>query len=303
MTPRIISLLPAATEIIAALGAADMLVAISHECDYPPEITHLPRVTTSAVDRDDSSANIDRAVRHLSASGTPLFTIEADVLRQLAPTVIITQSLCDVCAVTDGDVRAISDAIQPAPRILSLGATTLEGVWGDIGAVGAAIGREGAAEELVTSIASRLSAVHQALKAARAPRLRVAVIEWLDPVFAAGHWTPELVRRAGGIDVLGQPGAHSVRVDVEAIRAASPELLLFAPCGFGVERSARDAHALLDTPAWAWAKGVTAWALDGNALTSRAGPRLTDAVEVIASIVAPSLFAPPSDAYARKLAQ
>ena len=127
------------------------------------------------------------------------------------------------------------------------------------------------------------------------------MIEWLDPVFAAGHWTPELVRRAGGIDALAEPGAHSVVVDVEHVLAARPDLLLFAPCGFDVERSARESRALLDTAAWRWARGVEAWALDGNALTSRPGPRLVDAVETIAAIVAPSLFEPPRAAYARRL--
>lgn len=300
---RIISLLPAATEIVAALGAADKLVAVSHECDYPPEITHLPRVTSSAVNSHGSSRQIDDAVRALSADGLPVFAIDAKQLQALAPTVILTQSLCEVCAVSDGDVRTLAEVMDPAPRIVSLGATTLDGVWGDIMTVAEAIGRERAAEGVASSIASRLLAVHQILKSARAPRLRTAVIEWLDPLFAAGHWTPELVRRGGGIDVLGTAGEHSVRVDVEQVRAAAPQLLLFAPCGFDVERSEREARALLATATWEWARGVNAWALDGNALTSRAGPRLADAVEVIAAIVAPTLFPAPPTAHARQLSR
>ena len=303
MSVRIISLLPAATEIVAALGAADRLVAVSHECDYPPEITHLPRVTSSVVDSHGTSREIDDAVRTLAANGLPIFAIDAKQLRELAPTVILTQSLCEVCAVSDGDVRALAEVMDPAPRIVSLGATTLDGVWGDIMTVAEAIGRERAAEGVASSIASRLLAVHQKLKSARAPRLRTAVIEWMDPLFAAGHWTPELVRRGGGIDVLATAGAHSVRVEVEQVRAATPELLLFAPCGFGVERSEREARALLDTPAWEWAREVNAWALDGNALTSRAGPRLADAVEAIAAIVAPTLFQAPSTEHARQLSR
>lgn len=298
---RIISLLPAATEIVAALGAAEMLVAVSHECDYPPEITHLPRVTTSVVDSHAPSRDIDDAVRARAAGGLPVFTIDAAQLVSLAPTVILTQSLCEVCAVSDGDVRAVADVVRPVPLIVSLGATTLDGVWGDIVAVASAIGRERAAAALVTSIGARLLAVHHTLKWARAPRPRVAVIEWLDPLFVAGHWTPELVRRGGGVNVLAEAGAHSVRVGVEAIRASAPGLLLFAPCGFDVERSAREARALLATPAWEWARGISAWALDGNALTSRAGPRLADAAEVIAAIVAPGSFAPPPPAYARQV--
>jgi iron complex transport system substrate-binding protein len=298
---RIVSLHPAATEIVAALGAADKLVAVSHECDYPPEITHLPRVTSSAVNSHGTSREIDEAVQHLSAAGLPVFALDAKQLQALAPTVILTQSLCEVCAVSDGDVRTLAEVMDPPPRIVSLGATTLDGVWGDIMTVAEAIGRERAAEGVASSIASRLLAVHQTLKSARAPRLRTAVIEWMDPLFAAGHWTPELVRRGGGIDVLGTAGQHSVRVDVDQVRAATPQLLLFAPCGFDVERSEREARALLATPAWEWARDVNAWALDGNALTSRAGPRLADAVEAIAAIIAPTLFPAPSLEHARRL--
>ncbi len=298
---RVISLLPAATEIVAALGATDMLVAISHECDYPPQVTRLPRVTNSAVDRDATSAAIDGAVRALSASGLPVFAIDAAQLAQLAPTVILTQALCEVCAVSDGDVRDIARVLTPAPSVVTLGATTLDGVWHDINAVGVAIGRQRQAEALVASIASRLLAVHQTLKTARAPRPRVAVIEWLDPLFTAGHWTPDLVRRAGGVDVLAVAGAHSVRVAVDHVRDAAPTLQLFAPCGFDVERGAREARELLARDEWSWARGVDAWALDGNALTSRPGPRLADAVEAMAAIVAPALFPPPREDYTRRL--
>jgi iron complex transport system substrate-binding protein len=143
--------------------------------------------------------------------------------------------------------------------------------------------------------------VHETLKAARASRPRVAVLEWLDPLFAAGHWSPELVRRAGGVDVLAQPGVHSAQVDVEAVRAAEPELLLFAPCGFDVERAAHEAEQLLATEAWGWARGRSAWALDGSSLTSRPGPRLVDAIEVMASIFAPDLFPAAPERYAREI--
>lgn len=298
---RIISLLPAATEIVAALGAVDDLVAASHECDHPPAVRGLPRVTASAVDPQATSRDIDDAVRRLARAGTPLFALDAEQLVRLAPSVILTQTLCDVCAVSDGDVRALGALLHPAPRLVPLGGSTLDGVWRDIETVGKALGREREAEALLASIAERLQRVHETLKAARAPRPRVAVIEWLDPLYAAGHWTPELVRRAGGIDVLAEPGAHSVSVDLPRIREAAPELLLFAPCGFGVDRAAREGAALLATDAWGWAAGIPAWALDGNALTSRPGPRLADAVETIASIVAPTLFSAPPRGYARRL--
>jgi iron complex transport system substrate-binding protein len=240
-------------------------------------------------------------VRALAASGAPVFALDADELRRLAPTLIITQTLCEVCAISAGEVRALADVVTPPPRVVQLSATTLDGVWEDISAVGAALGRDRQAADLLADFAARLRAVHERLKAARAPRPRVAVIEWLDPLFTAGHWTPELVRRAGGVDVLALPGAHSTTITVDAVRDAKPDLLLFAPCGFGVERAEREAAALLGTNEWSWARRLSAWALDGNALTSRPGPRLAEAVEVMAAIVAPELLPAPARRHARKV--
>lgn len=274
--PRVVSLLPAATEIVARLDALEMLVGVSHLCDFPPEVRALP---------------------HLTAGGPP-FALDAAALRTLAPTVIITQSLCEVCAPSEADVRAAIAGLQPPPAIVTMSGTTLDGVWADFRRIGAAIGREHDALELLESIAHRLRAVHDTLKAAKAPRPRVAVIEWLDPLFVAGHWSPELVRRAGGVDVLAEAGMHSVTMGAERIREAKPELLLLAPCGLDVERSARDGGALLARDEWRWARGIPAWALDGNALTSRPGPRLADAVEVMAAIFAPTLFDAPRAEYA-----
>ncbi len=298
---RIISLLPGATEIVCALGATESLVAISHECDYPPEITHLPRVSASAVDSSASSRDIDASVRRVAESGRPLFALDAEDIVRLAPTLIITQSLCEVCAVNAGDVRDIAQLVSPAPRVLPMTGTTLDGVWADITAVGAELGRPDAAARLLASLAERTRLVHETLKAARAPRPRVAVIEWLDPLFIAGHWTPELVRRAGGVDVVAAPGAHSVLVTVEHVHDADPEIIVFAPCGFDVARSERETRALLATDAWNWARERTVWAIDGNALTSRPGPRLADAIEVLASIFAPSLFGIPATHQARRI--
>jgi iron complex transport system substrate-binding protein len=276
-------------------------VAVSHECDFPAAVRTLARVTATAVDPHASSRDIDDAVRRLAHAGTPVFALNAEQLVRLAPTVILTQALCDVCAVSDGDVRSLGALLDPAPVLVPMSGTTLAGVWRDITNVGHAIGREREAEALVASITERLRRVHETLKAARAPRPRVAVIEWLDPLYVAGHWTPELVRRAGGMDVLAEPGAHSIVMEVARIRDAAPDLLLFAPCGFDAERAAREGTDLLASNEWRWAAGVQAWALDGNALTSRPGPRLADAVETIAAIVAPSLFPAPSPHYARQL--
>jgi iron complex transport system substrate-binding protein len=230
-----------------------------------------------------------------------VFTLDESLVARLAPDLLITQSVCDVCALPESEVDRALAALGTRPRRITLGATTLDGVWEDVRRVADAIGRRDEGETLIAALTERMRRVHETLKAARAPRPRVAVIEWLDPVFAAGHWTPELVRRAGGIDVLAEPGSHSVTVDVAAVREARPDVVLFAPCGFDVERAAREAEALLGTSEWSWARGLSCWALDGNALTSRPGPRLVDAVEVMASVFAPGLFVAPSDQYARKL--
>ena len=232
-----------------------------------------------------------------------MFALDAAQLALLAPTLILTQSLCEVCAVDDGTVRAIAHVVSPPPRILALVGTTLAGVWEDIRQVAAAIGRADVARVLLATLDARLRHVHETLETAHARRPRVAVIEWLDPVFAAGHWTPDLVRRAGGVDVLAEPGAHSVPIAVQRVRELDPELIFFAPCGFHVERTELEAHSLLATDpwAWVWSPGRELWAMDGNSLTSRPGPRLVDAVEVMAAIVAPNLFPAPPANYARRL--
>ena len=299
--PRIVSLLPAATEIVAALGALDQLVGVTHECDHPIEVARLPRVTASTVDGDGASAAIDAEVRALASSGAAVFTLDAGLVASLAPRVLLTQSVCEVCALPESEVERAVAALDAAPTVVTLGGTTLDGVWDDVRRVGAAIGRSAEAERLIESSVARMRRVHETLKAARAPRPRVAVIEWMDPLFAAGHWSPELVRRAGGMDVLAQPGMHSVQVDVGAVRAADPEVILFAPCGFDVERAASEAETLLATESWRWARDRAAWALDGNALTSRPGPRLVDAIETMAAIFAADLFEAPKAGYAREI--
>jgi len=297
----VVSLLPAATEIVAALGALDQLVGVTHECDHPADVARRPRVTSSAVDRDAASDAIDAEVRALASAGAAVFTLDIALVASLAPDVLLTQSVCDVCALPESEVDRAVSALAVPPAVVSLGGTTLDGVWDDVRRVGDAIGQRERADALIASLGARMRRVHETLKAARAPRPRVAVIEWLDPLFVAGHWSPELVRRAGGVDVLAAPGVHSVQIDVAAARAAEPDVLLFAPCGFDVERSAREAATLLGTDAWRWARDRAAWALDGNSLTSRPGPRLVDAIEVMAAIFAPELFPEAPTDYAREI--
>lgn len=289
---RIVSLLPAATELLAALGVWEQVVAVSHECDVPAEATRLPRVTVSRIDGSAAPAAIDGAVREAGAAGLALFQLDDARIVHLAPTLIVTQGLCEVCAVDAGAVHALAARLHPAPRVLSLGARTLDEVLASIGEMARAVGRPDEGDELRAGLQARLRQVHVTLKGARAPRPRVAVLEWTDPLFAAGHWVPDMVRRAGGIDVLSTAGDHSRQVSVAQVREAAPDVLLVAPCGLSLDRSVAEAEETLAHPDWSWADRCTVVAMDGNAYTSRPGPRLVDGVEIMGRLFHPTLFSP-----------
>ena len=276
---RVVTLLPGATEIVAALGGADRLVGISHECDYPASVLGLPRVTATPIDSSLPSARIDAEVRRLHASGRPVIGIDADALRRLAPDLLVTQSLCEVCAVADGEAWRLAAALERPPEVVRLEGTTLDGVWGDIQAIGAALGLGPEAEALVARLQVRLADLHL-----RAPRLppRVLCIEWLDPLFLAGHWVPELVAAAGGRDPGAEPGSHSTRRQWGEVAGLRPDLILVMLCGFGVERSLAELEAI-GPEARAALASAPVWILDGNAYTSRPGPRLVEGAERIAA--------------------
>ncbi len=297
---RVISLLPAATDMVAATGCARLLVGITHECDIPPGAPPLPRVTATAV-CDDAPGAVDEQVRALSAQGAALFTLDADRIRALSCDLVITQALCEVCAVRETDVRALASTLSPPPAIITLGATTLDGMLADLERLAAAMGSALTGLSATAALRQRILAVHERLRSAAAPRPSVVVIEWCDPVYAAGHWVPDMVRRAGGRDVVAAPGQHSAVTTAAAIAVADPEVILVAPCGYDVTRAADAATALLAQEEWRWAIGRTVWALDANHLTSRPGPRLADGIETIASILHPALFAPPRPESARKI--
>jgi iron complex transport system substrate-binding protein len=293
---RILSLLPAATDIVTALGAGDELIGITHECAAPRNGGGCPRVTATAIG-DDTPAVVDAAVRSRSAEGASLYTLDTETILRLHPEVVLTQAVCDVCAVDERDVRSLAARMSPQPLIISLAATTLEGVLADIERVAIAIGRSDAGTALVVALRARLRGVHDRLRSAAAPRPRVAVIEWPDPLFVAGHWVPEMIRRAGGQDVLAEAGAHSEVTTVDRIAAADPAILIIAPCGYTVDRAALVADDLLSRPEWQWAHARGVCALDANTLTSRPGPALVRGVEVLAAVLHPTLFpAPPADA-------
>ena len=282
---NVVSLLPSGTEIIAALGRSDALVGVSHECDYPPEVARLPRVTSTAIDHAASAATVDASVRAHVADGHPLYTVDWDMVETLAPDLIVTQALCDVCAVSETECRTYAARLTPRPRLATLSASTLDGVLADIESVADAFGDAVAGAQLTSALRSRVAAVHETLATARAPRPRVAVIEWTDPLFIAGHWVPEMIRRAGGHDVVGVPGSHSTVVTRDAIMAARPDIVLVAPCGYDVHRAEEAARAM------SW--DVPMWAIDANSLLSRPGPRLIDGVEILAAILHPALFGAP----------
>ena len=276
---RIVSLVPAATEIVCVLGAMDSLVGVSHECDYPPLVTRLPRVTVTPIDQSRSGAEIDAEVRALRAAGRPVIEVDRDQLRALAPDVILTQDLCEVCAVADGEVHRLANTLDPLPRMISLAARDLAGIWRDIGTVGAAIGREGAAATLVADLKTRLARL---AKDAAASRPRVICIEWIDPVYLAGHWVPELIGAAGGDDVGAAAGSHSVVTSWEEVAVRAPELVIVAICGFGIERAFKELAGLADNH-WLNLMSCPVWVLDGNAFTSRPGPRVVEGAELINS--------------------
>jgi iron complex transport system substrate-binding protein len=341
---RIVSLLPAATEIAAALGLTDALVGRSHECDEPPAVASLPALTAPRIDASASSRRIHEQVE----AATAMFSLDAEQLAALAPDIVLTQAACDVCAVAAADVTAaVHRAARPAgasgshpagvpatpPRIVSLAGTTLEGVFADILAVGAATGRLARAREVMARLRARCDSVAcRTTQLAGRHRPRVAMIEWLDPPMAAGNWVPELVRLAGGDDVLGRPGAHSHWISWPDVAAAKPDVVVLVPCGFTLERVVAEAAAVglgdgsglsvTECPTHGGTvghgvpdprgtssvtecptHGAQVWAVDGHHLFNRPGPRLVDSLEVLAEILHPGQFSfAATRRFARRLA-
>jgi iron complex transport system substrate-binding protein len=284
---RAVSLVPAATEMVWALGAVDDLVAVTHDDDYPPAALALPRITRSTIPADASAREIDDHVRQAGARGESTFHLDTDALRAARPDVILGQTLCAVCAVS---LDRVPRHLEREPRIVPLNAGTIDGMFEDLRAVGTALSRETAAERLVDELRSRLADVEA--RVAGVPRPRVACLEWLDPLFNGGHWVPEQVRIAGGVDVLGTAGARSREVRWDDVIAARPDIVIAMPCGWDAERSAREAEALGDL------REMRVFGVDGAAYFSRPGPRLVDGVELLASIFHPDLVTPPDGATA-----
>ncbi len=283
---RIASLLPSATEIAFAVGAGDEVVAVSHECDYPAAARGLPALTGPAVETHGlPQAEIDAAISGLLAAGGSTYTIDVPRLRELQPDLVITQALCDVCAVSEGQVHRVVHEEQLGARVLTLTPLDLEGVARSVEEVGEATGHPTEGARVAADLRERLAAP-AALPATPPP---VLALEWLDPPFAAGHWVPEQIARAGGEDVLGHAGQKSERVTWETIAATAPEVALLLPCGLSLDEVVREAAALANRPEWrnlpAVARGAV-WALDADAWFSRPGPRLAEGIEALRAILA-----------------
>jgi iron complex transport system substrate-binding protein len=280
---RIVSLVPSATEMLFALGVGDEVTAVTHECDHPPAVRELPRVTRDVIGPGLGPAEIDRAVRELTEQGRAIYELDEAALRRLQPDLIVTQALCAVCAVSYDDVRAVAERLDSQPQVLALDPHTLGEVLGDVRTLAQAADAKDAGVDLVQDAASRIDRVRLAVRAA--PPVTVAALEWLDPVFVAGHWTPQLIEYAGGIDAFGLPGEHSVQTTWDAVRAAQPEVVVVMPCGYDADRALEEAEAYADELASLGARRIVA--VDAAAHFSRPGPRLVEGLEVMGHVLHP----------------
>jgi iron complex transport system substrate-binding protein len=281
---------------ICALGLEDQLVGVTHECDFPAFVRGLPKVTRTLIPADAPSAQIDRLVRERLRTNRALYTLDLPTLERLRPDLIVTQALCDVCAVAEDEVRAAACMLPGAPRVINLEPQTLSQVFAAIRQVAKAAGVERVAEEVVGGLTARVEAV-VARAAGLQQRPRVALLEWLDPPFSCGHWSPELVRLAGGVEGLGREGLPSRTLRWDEVLAWQPEVVFIACCGFSVERTLRDLPALQFIPGWQDVPAVRSgrvYVTDGSHYFSRPGPRLVDSLEILAHTLHPDVHPLPA---------
>ncbi len=292
---RIVSLLPSTTEIACALGFQQALVGRSHECDFPPGVEHLPILTEPKLDASATSARIDDRVKQLVRDGLSVYRVDAEKLRELRPTVILTQDHCQVCAASLRDVEeALTTWLGERPRVLSLNPNGLEEVWNDISRVASELGVEARGRDYVAELGERVAGIAEQTVRIR-HRPSVACVEWIDPLMAAGNWVPELVTLAGGNSAFGEKGEHSAWLEWESLRAADPEVIALLPCGFDIERTRRELGPLIAQPGWGNLRAVQAgrvFITDGNQYFNRPGPRLFESLEILAEILHPDHFAP-----------
>jgi len=287
---RIASLVPSATEALFALGLGPSVVAVTHECDYPAQAERLPKLTSSVIETGLAPAEIDARVREVTGRGESLYRLDEPTLAALAPELIVTQALCAVCAVSHDDVRAVAARLPGSPAVLSLDPETLEQVLGDVTRLASATDSPILGERLLTDLRARLDAVAGAVAGARRPR--VAALEWLDPLYAGGHWVPEMIELAGGEDVLSEPGARSRVVGWDELEAARPEVVVVMPCGLYAPEAAKQAREHGERLRTLGAERLVA--VDAASSFSRPGPRLVDGVELLAHLLHPELSEAPA---------
>ncbi len=297
---RIVSLLPSATELVCLVGARAQLVGRSHECDFPAGLEAIPILTRPRFGNPASSRGIDLAVRELLAAALGVYEIDLTALAAARPDVVVTQDLCNVCAIGEDDVRAaLREVAGPAVTLLSLHPTRLAHVWDDVARVGAVLDRPAAAAQAAARLRARVDQVAERAQAAAAAagRPRVLTIEWIDPVLAGGLWMPELVALAGGEPLAARAGEHAPVLDPAALDALAPEVVLITPCGFPLAQTLAEHAAIVANLPWtrwrerATVRPLTAWAADGNAYFNRSGPRLVESLEVVAACTHPGAFA------------
>jgi iron complex transport system substrate-binding protein len=292
--PRVVSLLPAATEIVAALGFADALVGRSHECDFPEEVESLPVCTEAKLDPSQPSAGIHRSVGALLSEALSVYRVDAERLRALAPTHVVTQVQCEVCAVSLAEVSAaLAGWVGKRPDLVPLNPGSLADVFADIERVASALGAPERGRRLVQNLRARMDAIAERA-AARTPRPRVVTLEWLSPLMTAGNWMPELVRMAGADDLLGEPGRHSSWLEWESVRSADPDVLIAFPCGFSLGRVEQEAAVLPSLPGWRDLAAVRAgrvYLAEAKKYFNRPGPRLAETLEILAEMLHPDAFA------------
>ncbi len=290
---RIVSLLPSATEIVCALGFQSELIGRSHECDYPQGVERLPALTEPKFNPERPSAEVDREVRRIVGEALSVYRVDAPRLRELAPDVIVTQSQCEVCAVSEREVeQAVGTWLGARPSIVSLAPYALADIFADIERVARALGEPARGAELVGRLMARMDAV-----AARVRRVEtrptVACIEWLDPLMSAGNWMPELVAMAGGENLFGRAGEHSGRLEFDALRAADPDVVVVAPCGFSMRHTMAEIPALVSRPGWSGMRAVRegrVFVAEGSQFFNRPGPRIAESLEILGEILHPELF-------------
>ncbi|HTU86643.1 MAG TPA: cobalamin-binding protein [Solirubrobacteraceae bacterium] len=295
---RIVSLVPSATETLFALGLGPDVIAVTHECDYPPAALELPKITRDVLPAGLSAREIDAAVKERTLAGDSIYELDDELLRDLRPDLIVTQELCTVCAVSYDDVRAVAEEIETHPRVVSLDPHTVGEVLGDFRTLAQVTDRKDAAVELVRDASARIDRVRLAVRGLRRPR--VAALEWLDPPFAAGHWVPQLIEYAGGEDVLGFAGEKSEERTWQEVAASQPDIVIVMPCGYDAEIAHREAEMHRDELA---ALGAgEAVAVDAAAYFSRPGPRIIEGLELLAHIIHPETFPePPGPAFTVEL--